>query len=338
MYVNIRRQLKQWFYHAPILWKCIETLQGLQYLFDYVYYFKMPGHQRRLSLREVNIEFASQCNLRCRFCSLDHFKPKQTITAEILETFFDQLTGDPRFGKVEVINLHNGGEVLLHPQRLEMLAIIGRYKARAHRDGKPFPEIRMLTNAMLLRESLSAEILALNVIDVLGVSFDGGTPEMFETMRTNAVWSKFYENVKAFSRLNNASGKSVRIYGITCIPAGQPLHTQWMHPEFRELYGLLDWYELRRMHNWAGEVSEVAPPRRKWHKIGCSMLMKQMVLLPGGDFTVCCSDLNAKGVIGNILREDMAAIYQSQQRRQYLSLLLRGRKSQLALCKDCETF
>lgn len=337
MYTTVRRYLKQWFYHTPFIWRSIEAIQGLAYLVDYYYYYKLPGHQHRLSVREINIEFASQCNLRCRFCSLDHFKPKQTISADTLERFFQQLIQDQRFRKVEVINLHNGGEILLHPKRIEMLTIIKKYKEQARQQQLKFPEIRMLTNAMLLREQLSADIISMKVIDVIGVSFDGGTPELFEQMRANAIWSKFYDNVKAFRRINDEQGHAVKMYAISCIPEDKPLHTQWMHTEFQELYQLMDWFELRRLHNWAGEISTVQP-RRKWHKIGCSMLMKQMVLLPNGDITVCCSDLNSKGVVGNVMQQDIVSIYKSRERMNYLERLLKGRKSELALCSNCETF
>lgn len=337
MYISLRQHFKKWFYHAPVLWPLIETLQGLVYVADYFYYYRMPGHKNRLSVREINIEFASQCNLRCTFCSLDHFKPKQAITAETLDLFFSQMLADSRFRKVEVINLHNGGEILLHPQRLEMLAIIGKYKQQARALRLPFPEIRMLTNGMLLREKLAEDILQLGVVDVIGLSFDGGTPESFEAMRKNAAWKVFHQNVKNLHAVNARLGKPARLYGITCIPADKPLHNKWMHPEFRELYELLDWSELRRLHNWAGEISTVAV-REKRHKIGCSMLMKQMVLLPNGDITVCCSDLNSKGVVGNVRQQDLVSILHSENRKRYLSLLLRRRKSQLDLCRECETF
>lgn len=66
--------------------------------------------------------------------------------------------------------------------------------------------------------------------------------------------------------------------------------------------------------------------------------MKQMVLLPNGDITVCCSDLNSRGVIGNLLQDDLYAIYNSKNRRRYIDLLYQGRKKEIELCKDCETF
>jgi radical SAM protein with 4Fe4S-binding SPASM domain len=110
-----------------------------------------------------------------------------------------------------------------------------------------------------------------------------------------------------------------------------------MHPQFQEIYKLLDWYELRRLHNWAGDIEEFKVPEKK-HKIGCALLMEQMVLLPNGDVTICCNDLNSKSVIGNVLKTDFMDIYNCEQRVRYLKLHLQGKKDQIPLCKNCETF
>ncbi|MBL4668306.1 MAG: radical SAM protein [Flavobacteriales bacterium] len=290
-----------------------------------------------MSIKEVNIEFSSQCNLRCQFCSLDHLKPKHLITPEIMEKFLVGFINDKRYKSIKRINLYNGGEVLLHPKRLEMLAVLKKYKDLAKQQNKHFPEIHMLTNLVLLREKLAEQIIELDVVDLLGISFDGGNPETFEEMRINAKWNIFYENAKAFDRIRKEKKSTVKMSAISCIPANKTRSLDWMHPQFQEIYNLLDWYELRRLHNWAGDIEEFKVPQKK-HKIGCALLMEQMVLLPNGDVTICCNDLNSKAVIGNILKTNFMDIYNCEQRVHYLKLHLQGKKDQIALCKNCETF
>ncbi len=290
-----------------------------------------------MSIREVNLEFANQCNLRCQFCSLDHLKPKDLITQDILEKFLTGFIHDKRYLQIKRINLYNGGEILLHPKRLEMLTIIKKYKNLAKEKGFSFPEIHLLTNGMLLREKLAEEIIDIDVVDLLGVSFDGGTPEAFEEMRTNAKWDLFYNNVKAFDRIRKEKKSKIKMSAISCIPNGKSRNLKWMHPEFQEIYNLLDWYELRRLHNWAGDIEEFKTPQKK-HKIGCTLIMEQMVLLPNGDVTICCNDLNSKSVIGNIIETDFMDIYKCEKRLSYLKLHLQGKKEQIGLCRNCETF
>ncbi len=338
MYIRLRILLKRLFRGLPFFWKIIETLQGLVYIYDYFYYYKIWGHENRFSIKEFNIEFASNCNLRCKFCSLDHLKPKQLITQEILIALLDNFIKDKRFLNISVINLHNGGETLMHPKRIEMLKVIKEYKNLANSLKIKFPKIYLLTNGMLLRKELARQIIELDVIDTLTLSMDGGTPEAFEEMRTNARWSIFYKNLKTFCYLNNQNEHKIETSAICCIPNTRRFTTKWMHSEFRDALNILDRYEIRRLHNWAGEIKNVSKARNKPHKIGCTLLMKQMVLLPNGDITVCCTDLNSKGFIGNILSDDIISIYKSKNRMNYLNLLLIGQKSKLDLCKDCETF
>lgn len=338
MYITLRTYLKSIFYKTPVIWNLLESVQGLVFVWDFLYYYKLPGHQNRISTKELNIEFASQCNLRCKFCSLDHNKPKQLIKIETLEKIFQRIVDDKRFRSLKIINLHNGGEILLHPKRVELLKVIKRYKDIAKKRGIPFPQIYLLTNGMLLRDKLSKEIIETGAIDTIGFSLDGGTPEMFEEMRTNSKWDVIRKNIADFHRHNNASEHKIETYAICCLTDDKKLNTKWMEPSFRETLESLDRYELRKLHNWAGEVPDASKTKRKPHKIGCTLFMRQMVILPNGDITLCCNDLNSKGVVGNMLKDDIIAIHKSKERLYYLGRFMRGKKQDIPLCKGCETF
>lgn len=338
MYITLRDQLKHFFYRKPLIWKTLEFFQGLQYWWEYHYYYKWQWAPKSSSIREINLEFYSACNLRCSFCGLDHNKTKEQISPEVLKRLLSTLSNDPHFRKVQVLNLYNGGETLLHPKRLEMLEIIAQHKHDANAQGKHFPEVWMVTNGMLLREKMAKSILELQVIDHMRFSLDGGTPEKYETIRVNGKWPVFYQNLKAFCQLNREMGHHTKVSSITIVEDEYPLNTSWMHPEFKELLDLMDHKELRRAHNWAGDIEELDHTLHKPHKIGCGMLMHQLVVLPNGDVTVCCNDLNSKGVVGNMMQEPLIDIAQGKERRRYLDALLQGRKQELSLCAECETF
>ena len=68
------------------------------------------------------------------------------------------------------------------------------------------------------------------------------------------------------------------------------------------------------------------------------MAMHQMVVLPNGDVTMCCNDLNSKGVVGNIKDKALSEIYNSKERREYIDKLMWGKRNQLDLCKGCQSF
>ncbi len=325
---------------STLIWRSIEFMQGISFMYNYYLFYKFPFLKKKTSITEINIEFVSYCNLRCKLCSLDHEKPKVRMSADTLKLFFENLVADKRFRSVKTIHLYNAGEVLLHPKLDEMLDIIKYYKNQAFQKNIPFPKIALLTNATILNEKNSAMLIDSGVLDNIRFSMDGGNKEKFEEMRLLAKWDVFAKNISIFCELNKKSPKPITTGIITLVEYKNKLNTEWMSPDFKNLLNMVDGYELRYAHNWGGdvEIEELKNKIKKNYKIGCSLLMHQMVLLPNGDITVCCADLNSKGVIGNIKKERLFDIYKKPQRLEMLHKFIKGKKKEIDLCKDCETF
>ena len=313
-----------------------------------------------IPLEWFNIEFASRCNLRCKWCSLDFDKPAVTMDESLLEKTLDELFSTPGF-VVGEIALHNGGETLMHPRLPAMLAVIA-----AKRAGRAsFPTVTLLTNGVLLNDAKANAILSSGAIDLLRVSVDGGTVAAFEEIRTPAKWSRVRDNVYGFVKLNNAAPRRIKTGVICVIPPEQPLTLDWMEEEFRAVLTAVDSYELRYPHNWDGSkdlglTPEPAPapamplqlfrmgrsllrqarsvielrPAATEHKV-CKFLRSEMVLLPDGRVTVCCADLNARGVIGNLAQNSLREIFNSGERTSMLDAFRRGDKASIPLCRDC---
>lgn len=340
MLISVRDFLVNNLNKGTFLWKVLEFIQGMFYVKNYLFYYQWNLLKESASTREINIEFISYCNLRCSFCSLDHDKPKVRITPETLERFMKDFVSDNRFRKVEMIHLHNGGETLLHPNVGELLGIIKKYKDIAKKKGRKFPKVSLLTNGTPLTEKKTKEIISSGAIDSMRFSMDGGTPQRFEEMRTRAKWDLFYPNMKFFCDENKRNGSTIKTHIISLIDPENPLKTDWMSKEFVEVLNIMDSYELRHPHSWAGEIDIEGSSNSydKPHKIGCGLLMHQLVVLPNGDVNVCCADINSKGVVGNINDNTLFDIYNSPTRRKWLELLFKRKKSEIELCKNCETF
>ncbi|WP_417601783.1 radical SAM/SPASM domain-containing protein [Owenweeksia hongkongensis] len=332
---ELKRKFKSLAADKPLIWKAIKKGQELKYNYQYQrYYGKFKTETA--SITEINLEFCSNCNLRCKFCALDHLKPKTYMSLKVLDTLFENLLHENRFERVKTINLYNGGETLMHPNKLKLFERIKYYQTLFKAMDRSFPKIVLLTNGMLLRSKLAREILILKVLDEVGFSLDGGSPEAFEDLRVNAKWEKFSRNVKDFINLKKDLHPECKTFGISIVMAPHPLNDTWMHPEFREITQMLDSVEYRRLHDWGGQVD--IGEKQKVNKKGCDLLMKQMVILPNGDVSVCCNDLNSEGVVGNILKDSLYDVYKGQQRLRYVHFLHDGRKDDLDLCKNCVSF
>jgi MoaA/NifB/PqqE/SkfB family radical SAM enzyme len=314
-----------------------------------------------IALEWFNIELASRCNLRCKWCSLDFDKPSVNLDEALLGKALDEVLSSG--WTIGEIALHNGGEALMHPRLPAILEVIA-----ARRSGRQtFPLVSLLTNGVLMNERKASQVLASGAVDFVRFSVDGGSAAAFEEMRAPARWTLVRDNVHRFVRMNNAAARRVRTGIICMIAPDKPAEIGWMEEEFRDVLLAVDSYDLRHPHNWDGskdlgltpkpqtsvlgvaplnllrkgrtllhQARELVAPRPEDHQHPvCKFLQREMVLLPDGRVSVCCADLNARGVIGNISDSSLRDVFESEQRASMIDAFLRGRKASIPLCKDC---
>lgn len=322
----------------PNLQYVARKTQGAEFLIKYAHCY--PTSKGRVLLKELHIEPVNYCNLRCKFCALDHEMPKQRISLAVLDAFFEQWFTDQRFHGLNWIHLHNGGESLLHPKMDDILAYLALQKARAEQAAISFPKISLLTNATVLSAARSEMLLKHQVLDLVRFSVDGGDAATFEQMRLRAKWDVVSANIRDFCALNAQSLRPVKTGIICLLPSSKPLQLSATATYFQELMAVVNDVELRRAHGWAGELAnlETDQPTFLTEKAGCMMALQSMVLLPDGSVTVCCADLNRRGVIGNIFETSLFDLYNAPKRTELLSKLATNRKNELALCQNCEGF
>lgn len=285
----------------------------------------------------VNLELNSSCNLRCRWCALDHAKPRRIMTRQILAKAMADLT-HPAFAGLRRLDLHNGGETLLHPELLAMLETIAASKANVPSGAV----VGLLTNAMLLSPKLGQRIIASRAVDQLRFSLDGGTPALYEAIRRGAKWPVVRRNVEAFCAANEAAGHPMSTEAICLVEPGGP--PGGFDPQFMELLARLDKVSPRHPHNWDGsrdlgvDDSSYRELARDRKGEACFLLERNLVVLPDGRVTVCCNDLNARGVIGSILETSLAELAAGPTRQTMLAAFRAGGPTAVPLCRDCSGF
>lgn len=295
----------------------------------------MPHAQ---SITLLNIEFNSSCNLRCKWCSLDHTKKRKIMIPELLEHIMNDLASNP-FENLKRIDLHNGGETLLHPDLPNMLSIIRRFRPMLSQK----PVVGLLTNAMLLTPKVSEQIVRSRAITQIRFSLDGGTPELFEDIRRGAKWKTVAANILTFLHTNMRAGNPISTEALCIIPS-EGLPGGSMSPEFTGLLEKIDKVSLRHPHNWDGSV-ELGVDDSSYRNIAsqrlgeaCFLLERNLVILPDGNVTVCCNDLNARGVIGSVLHQQLRTLAAQPKRLAMLEAFRKGNKQSIPLCRNCTGF
>ncbi len=324
--MNLKSLLKEQIKKGTFLGKSTKFLYEWKTIPDFYFNLNNSG------IKVAHIQFVNYCNLRCKWCSMDHSKEKEIMSEELLVKFLENIVHDKRFKKLNKLNLWNAGETLLHPNLIKMLKIIKRYKK------KKGLKIEIVTNAMLLNEKLAKQIIDLDILDEITFSVDGGSKEKLEEIRRGTKLEILLKNILNFKKINK--GK-IKMKIICLIDLKKPLNINWMEKDFKTILNSVDTYRLTYPSTCIGQINIKYPKDFKFIRPNpriCLALMQGFVLLQNGDVLPCCSDLNGVCVLGNLYKQDLYSIYYGKKRKKMIQYLLQGRINEIPLCKNCNRF
>ncbi|GJL83895.1 MAG: hypothetical protein DHS20C01_35290 [marine bacterium B5-7] len=153
------------------------------------------------------------CNLRCIMCVPSGKHPKDFVSLEDFERFFDGIKHHAE--RITLI----GGETLLYPWINEVLDLLAQYPIG----------VTIITNATMLGDALCKRLTRLHDLE-LKCSIDGATADTFHKIRGADVFDKVTENVQRFAHY--ATGKP-NIKQIMCYVV--------MRRNFHEVFDFVDY-------------------------------------------------------------------------------------------------
>jgi|HigsolmetaAR202D_1030399.scaffolds.fasta_scaffold18942_2 Predicted Fe-S oxidoreductases len=145
--------------------------------------------------RFVQIEPVGQCNLKCQMCPIMYRRdgpphgPPAFLDFDAFVRLVDQ------FPALEELHLQGLGEPLMHPRFFDMVRHAASRGVR----------VTTNTNLTILNARRAKECVA-SGLDVLHVSLDGATAEMYESIRTGARWETVMANLDLLIRARREAG------------------------------------------------------------------------------------------------------------------------------------
>ncbi len=125
------------------------------------------------------VELTNACNLKCNYCYNDADSNKLGYLTNPIEFFSDLFQQG-----IRVIEL-SGGEPLLHPQIYSILEFTG----------KTFTHIALLTNGLLLDESILELAESFGKKFTLQISVPSIKPERYYKITGADIWNKVFKNI-----------------------------------------------------------------------------------------------------------------------------------------------
>lgn len=266
--------------------------------------------------RKIYIEITNQCNLNCSFCS----KTKKVKRNMTLEEFKHILSIIKDY--TDYIYLHVKGEPLLHPQVIEFIKEAEKYNIK----------VNLTTNGTLLKK-IGKELGSCKNLNKVNVSLH------CETNQEDYLKS-------VFESIEYLSSTTTVVYRLWTLNNNElDDNSQKIVERLKEYYHLST-ETVEKIKNdknikihpqiYVDKDNEFEWPIINSHKsLGyCYALKTHIAILVDGTVVPCC--LDAEGIInlGNIYKQDLQEIINSE-RYKTLQKSFQDRRPSEALCRSC---
>jgi len=284
------------------------------------------------------IETVNSCNFRCVYCPQsnqgNHFVNGQgTMPFEDFKKIIANLRSAFHVG---IVSLHRDGEPLMN-KRLEDFI--------AHLSGLGI-YVTVSTNCSLVPEERAKRLIA-SGLRMAGTDFCAD-PELYERLRARGVWADTLNGIRNLLRAGAEAKADFRVVikdiatnNCPSEKAGALMEqTRKLFAEWPDRVDVMPVY----FHNALGEsltnLSNVRTPAPSRAVAAAYTLCHQ----PWINFTIdyagrvvgCCRDLRSEYVLGNLLHEPAAEIWNGEKMRQLRRALAEKHPGRIDICKSCD--
>lgn len=273
---------------------------------------------------EVWIENTNCCNARCVMCPRgSHTRPLGFMDFFLFEKLIREISIHKN--TVKRVNLHNYGEPLLDkelPRRINLAKDYG------------IGEVYFVTNASLLTSEISKDIIEAG-LDEFKISFYGTDRETYNATMKELDFDKSIKNIIDFFKTREALKSKTPKVVIQYLPLST---NKSRTDDFENIFGALidkdrgDCLNIWHLHNFGGG--------KAYHKIGritgiCNYPWRTMVILHDGRVVICCLDYNGIQVVGDVNKNTIQEIWNSDKYRQSRSDFKKLKYEKYPICMKC---
>lgn len=265
----------------------------------------------------VQVELTEGCSRICTFCGLNgirtgpgNYKFMSLLTAEKAAVGLSKLCPMAR------IEFAMHGEPLMHPQHAEVLSL---FRARL-----PKTQIMVTTNGANMRKDMQKSLERLYSVGVDFVVLDTYYPERdillenAKTLHDITIWD-FYDD---------------------CVPKGWSPYQNHKR-KYQRLLILMDdigkrdgEVVSRTIMNHAGNMKDKPIPEAALVKT-CTNPFRELSICYNGDVNVCCMDWSHEAVMGNVMKQQLEAIWYGDKFEAFRTAL-QNKDRRMSPCIRCD--
>jgi len=261
----------------------------------------------------IDIELSSRCQLKCPMCFRQHrpIEKQGHISLNLFKKIIDEIAG-----KVYSIKFTGRGEPLLHPQIQECLAYL---------KGKPFGEIAMITNGLIMDRTIQ-ECVIDNELDFISFSIDGLSTQ-YEHIRNPGKYEQIHNIVSSLHQLRESNQRHrpmIRIQSVKLPPTDEKRYLDTWNTISDDILFLY-------FKDFAADAPNIQEERYV-----CPLLYQRMMIHFDGTIPMCINDEYEESIMGNINNNTIKTIWHGRQFSRARSAHVAGeRTSDYVNCNRC---
>ncbi|MDH4121344.1 MAG: radical SAM protein [Deltaproteobacteria bacterium] len=277
---------------------------------------KQPtGNQYPDTPSVIQIETTILCNAKCWFCPQNNtLRQPNYMEEQVWKKIIDESRGMGVTYRPFLLN---------EPFFDKRMPDIMRYIRQ-----DPTARIEFNSNGSVVHPKLADEVISIG-IDTIRFSVDGFKRETFDESR-GLSYDNVYRNVEYFlKRVKETGAKThteVRMIRFPGTEEEQVDFKKYWEERGPDNVILTDLYR----YPWEGQTEAVNLP--------CLKVEREMFFYVDGTATLCCWDSTGRQLVGDIRKQTLIDIWKGQELARCRSLLDKGRRDELNLCKRCDAY
>lgn len=262
-------------------------------------------------MKRVYLEITNSCNLNCPFCTND--KGNNFLSLEEIKNYIDQIKQYCNY-----IYLHILGEPLLHPNLNEILTYL---------DEKDM-NLQLVTNGTLLNNF--KDILTHKCIRKLSISL--------HSVNNLNIKETYFKTIDNLIENNNFKNIELRFYDYNSLSDDLKDYLHYLENKYTFLltskinsYKIKDnvYIYFNDLFNWPNINDPYISNTGK-----CHGAIDMIAINSNSDVTLCCLDPKAYNAIGNLKKNSLKEILESDLYKKYLNEF-KNRILSSDLCSKC---
>lgn len=260
----------------------------------------------------LDVEPTNICNLRCKFCvSNEMTRPRGFMSLDVLDVICKQAV---KYG-AKGIRLFGYGESFLHKDIEKMVKMVKGYGLLTH----------ITTNGFVTKN--------IDGLDSMIFSMQGICKEEYEKMR-GASYEKLAGKIESIMEHRGHTHIAIS----TTILEGQEYNAEVFKKNWEVVVDYVGigytWFDFLKdksqVRQWTLRTKKL-PSRFK-----CQEVMTKMTIRWDGTVTPCCLDYDGAMSVGNVKKDDLMDLWQSDTLKGLRLMLSDKRQDLLELCKNCK--